>query len=91
VMGVGDAAFAEKSNARLREVVSKLEILIIATHDLDAARSMCNRGVVLEHGRVVVDAPVSDAVEAYKNHTRIPATAPIPESIAPSEALSEEV
>lgn len=75
LMGVGDAAFAEKSTARLQEVVSKLEILVIATHDLNTAQSLCNRGLVLERGRVIVDAPVKDAVEAYRNHTGSPETA----------------
>jgi ABC-type polysaccharide/polyol phosphate transport system ATPase subunit len=75
LMGVGDAAFAAKAHARLQEVVSKLEILVIATHDLNTARSMCNRGLVLEHGRVVVDASVEDAVKAYQGHSNVPKTA----------------
>ena len=67
LMGIGDAAFTAKANARLQDVVSKLEILIIATHDMDTARRMCNRGLVLDHGQVVVDAPLEDAIAAYQN------------------------
>ena len=65
MIGVGDAAFAAKAQARMQEVVSKLEILVLATHDLTTARSMCNRGLVLSHGRIVADAPVEEAIGAY--------------------------
>jgi ABC-type polysaccharide/polyol phosphate transport system ATPase subunit len=78
MIGVGDAAFAAKAHARLQEVVSKLEILVIATHDLNTARSMCNRGLVLSHGRVVADAPAETAIEAYQ------ALASLPEGVVPS-------
>jgi len=66
MIGIGDAAFASKAQARLQEVVNDLEILILATHDLNAARSMCRRGVVLAHGRLVLDAPIEDAIHKYE-------------------------
>ena len=69
LIGIGDAAFAAKANARLQEVVSKLEILVIATHDMNTARNMCNRGLFLDHGRVVADAPVEEVIAAYEDHT----------------------
>jgi ABC-type polysaccharide/polyol phosphate transport system ATPase subunit len=64
MIGVGDASFAAKAKARLQEVVNELEILIFATHDLDSARHMCKRGVVLESGRMILDAPIDEAIEA---------------------------
>ncbi len=82
MIGVGDAAFAAKAQERMREVVSRLAILVIATHDLNSARSMCNRGVLLDHGRVVVDATVENAIDAYHTLTSMPAPAPGSEAIA---------
>jgi len=62
MMASGDAAFAAKVRARMQDIVSQLEILILATHDLDAARSLCNRGVVLNQGRIVMDASIEEAI-----------------------------
>ena len=51
MIGTGDAAFTAKAHGRLQNVVDQLDILILATHDLHMARSMCTRGVVLERGK----------------------------------------
>ncbi len=47
--------------------MNKLEILILATHNLNAARSMCSRGVVLHHGHLIADEPIEDAIKAYES------------------------
>jgi ABC-2 type transport system ATP-binding protein/lipopolysaccharide transport system ATP-binding protein len=71
LIGTGDAAFSSKARARIDELVGALQILILATHDLEAARRLCTRGLVLKHGRAVIDAPIEQAIEAYKgNDTR---------------------
>lgn len=67
MISAGDASFAAKAEARLREVVNKLEILILATHNLYAARSMCSRGVVLHHGHMISDEPIEDAIKTYES------------------------
>jgi homopolymeric O-antigen transport system ATP-binding protein len=55
LIGTGDESFSIKAKARMEEIVSKLQILIIATHDLNTARTLCNRGVALSHGNLVAD------------------------------------
>jgi ABC-type polysaccharide/polyol phosphate transport system ATPase subunit len=62
MISAGDASFAAKAEARMREVVDQLEILVLATHDMNAARKLCNRGLVMSHGRLVKDAPIEDAI-----------------------------
>ena len=66
MIGTGDAGFAKKATARLNDIVSKLKILIIATHDLNTACAMCNRGIVLQHGSIVIDDEIGKAVAAYR-------------------------
>jgi ABC-type polysaccharide/polyol phosphate transport system ATPase subunit len=67
MIGAGDAAFAAKAHERLQEVVNRLEILILATHDLAMAQNMCTRGVLLRHGRLVADTSVNEAIEIYQS------------------------
>jgi len=35
------------------------------SHNLGAVRTLCDRGIVLQHGRITVDEPVAQAVAAY--------------------------
>ena len=54
-LSVGDADFTEKAEKRMREVVAKSGILVLASHSSDLIAKECNRVVHLEHGRIVDD------------------------------------
>ena len=58
-IATGDAEFLVKANARLREMVSNSNILMIATHNLALVRSLCNRVITFDGGRIVSDEPAS--------------------------------
>lgn len=51
-LSVGDAEFTEKAERRMREVVAKSGILVLASHSSDLIAKECNRVVHLEHGRI---------------------------------------
>lgn len=61
----GDGAFVAKCEARLRELVDQSQILVFASHNHAFLRSLCNRAVVLESGRIVFDGSVSEALGNY--------------------------
>ena len=65
VIGAGDAGFIVKAKARILELVEKAEILILASHDFGALRSICRRGLVLHHGQLMFDGPVDQAIGEY--------------------------
>ncbi|QRF58547.1 ABC transporter ATP-binding protein [Variovorax paradoxus] len=52
-LSVGDAEFTEKAERRMREVVAKSGILVLASHSPDLISKECNRVIRLEHGRIV--------------------------------------
>nr|WP_314382729.1 ABC transporter ATP-binding protein [uncultured Cardiobacterium sp.] len=52
-MSVGDEAFRQKAEARLMRFIEHAGILVFATHDFDLAKRLCNRMLILEHGRIV--------------------------------------
>lgn len=54
----GDADFMTKAEARLEQLVTKSEILVIATHDMNVVKRWCNRMITLEAGRIVRDGAV---------------------------------
>ena len=64
-LAAGDQAFIAKSEARLRELVDRSQILVFASHNHDFLRSLCNRAIVLESGRITFDGTVSEALGNY--------------------------
>jgi lipopolysaccharide transport system ATP-binding protein len=65
VIGAGDANFMAKAKRRILDLVEQSEILILASHDFSALQSLCQRGIVLHHGDVAFDGPITAAVAAY--------------------------
>lgn len=57
-LSVGDAAFREKAQKRLKELIDKASIFVIATHDPKLIESICTRKIYLEHGRIISDEQV---------------------------------
>jgi len=59
----GDASFMDKAEARLANLVSGADIMVIATHDMTIARRWCTRAIHLDAGRIVADGPVDTIIE----------------------------
>jgi lipopolysaccharide transport system ATP-binding protein len=66
VIGAGDAAFMEKAKRRIENVVARSRILMLSSHDFSSLVRLCERGIVLDHGRLIFDGPISPAIEAYR-------------------------
>lgn len=52
-LSVGDAEFTEKAEQRMKDVVSKSGILVLASHSPELIARECNKVIRLEHGRLV--------------------------------------
>ncbi|MDP3561065.1 MAG: ABC transporter ATP-binding protein [Legionellaceae bacterium] len=64
-IGVGDANFAKKATERLESFYEKIGILVIASHSDDLIKKMCNKAILLEHGKIIKIGPVNDILEMY--------------------------
>lgn len=58
ILSVGDAAFQQKSHARMLELMSGGTTVLFVSHSLEQIREMCDRVMWLEHGtlRAIGDA-----------------------------------
>jgi lipopolysaccharide transport system ATP-binding protein len=65
VLAVGDAAFQRKSLGKMNEVAKAGRTVIFVSHNLAILQALCDRGILLERGQVVADAPVNEAIDAY--------------------------
>ncbi len=64
-ISVGDAAFAEKARQRLEEFVERAGILVIASHNPGLLERVCNRGVLLQAGRVKTAGSIDEVLQEY--------------------------
>jgi len=69
-LAVGDQAFRDRCLARLRELREAGKTLVVASHDPVMVRTLCDRAVWLDHGRVRMMGPVHDVLAAYEADTR---------------------
>lgn len=51
-IGTGDGEFQKKAKARMDSFVDKAGIVILATHNAQLARRVCNKAMTLEKGRL---------------------------------------
>ncbi|MCX6500292.1 MAG: ABC transporter ATP-binding protein [Arthrobacter sp.] len=62
ILAVGDEPFQRKCIAKIKELSGKGKTLFVVSHDLDLVSTVCERGVLLEHGEIVMDGEVHDVV-----------------------------
>lgn len=66
ILSVGDAAFQEKSRARMMELMHGGTTVLFVSHSLPQIREMCGRCVWLEHGRVLQCGKAEDICNKYE-------------------------
>ncbi len=64
-IGVGDAAFVEKAERRLAELVGRAGILVLASHDPALLERTCTKGVLLQHGKISAVGAIGDVLREY--------------------------
>jgi lipopolysaccharide transport system ATP-binding protein len=70
VLAVGDHAFQLKCYARMDELRKRGTSLIFVSHNMDAVRRVCERGLVMYLGAPIFEGSSSEAVVAYSDAVR---------------------
>ena len=65
VLSVGDLAFQQKARQRMRDMVDRAHLMVMVSHDLDSLPKICNRGVWMDHGRMIQEGPIDEVIAAY--------------------------
>jgi homopolymeric O-antigen transport system ATP-binding protein len=74
VLAVGDAAFQQKCLNKMGEVAGEGRTVLFVSHNMAVIQALCDRGVFLDHGRLLADGPVEQVVSAYLNSIERSAT-----------------
>jgi ABC-2 type transport system ATP-binding protein/lipopolysaccharide transport system ATP-binding protein len=64
-LSAGDASFLDKAQRRMEKFVGSSSILVLASHSTDLLRRWCNRGLLLQQGRIATQGDIEEVVEAY--------------------------
>jgi ABC-2 type transport system ATP-binding protein/lipopolysaccharide transport system ATP-binding protein len=65
-IGAGDAAFTDKAERRLVELVRGAAILVLASHSDEIVRRTCNKAVLLNRGMIACVGDVEEVLRIYK-------------------------
>jgi ABC-type polysaccharide/polyol phosphate transport system ATPase subunit len=65
VLTVGDAKFQERCQKRILELKASGKTIVFISHDLAAVRSLCDRAILLNHGRLIGEGSPSAVIAQY--------------------------
>ena len=99
VLSVGDEAFQRKCLERVKLMQDEGRTILFVTHAADLVRRVCDRAVVLDHGRLVVEGVPGEAVRVFRESLHggelsqsaddVAAAAAADEEAAPAEVVGE--
>ncbi len=70
VLGTGDQTFRAKSQARIRELITRARAVVVVTHDLGYVTEFCNRAILVERGSIIGDGEPREIVDLYTRRVR---------------------
>ena len=76
MIAAGDATFVERAESRLTSFIAKIGILVVASHSVFVLRKWCNMGMLLDHGALVMQGPLEEAIARYQEIIAQPEAAP---------------
>jgi ABC-type polysaccharide/polyol phosphate transport system ATPase subunit len=65
LISVGDASFMEKATQRIKTLIAKANIFVLASHDEGTLKRFCNRAIWLNRGELAADGPLDRVLSAY--------------------------
>jgi ABC-2 type transport system ATP-binding protein len=69
VLSTGDAAFRAKSKKRVGELVHEAKAIVLVTHDMNWVTEYCNRAMLIEQGRVVLEGSPEEVVAMHQENS----------------------
>lgn len=69
VLAVGDVAFQRKCLGKMGSFAQSGKTVLFVSHNMEALRNLCQRGLWLKNGRLEGDGPADEIVSAYSQST----------------------
>jgi len=65
VLAVGDMAFQKKCLGKMGEAAKRGRTVLFVSHNMGAVRSLCEKGIVLQHGSMAYAGDIASSIETY--------------------------
>ena len=65
VLAVGDAAFQKKCLGKMENLAQSGRTILFVSHNMDAVRTLCQRAILVDGGKIQADGDVENVVEDY--------------------------
>ena len=69
VLSVGDAKFKKKSEKKIMDMFDKGGTVLFVSHNEQQVKTICTKGILLEHGKLTASGTVDEVLEKYKKLT----------------------
>ncbi len=69
VFSVGDAKFRKKSEKRMIEMFDTNVTVLFVSHNLKQVQRICNKAIILDHGRLVASGGIDEVSQIYAEMT----------------------
>lgn len=70
VLSVGDAKFRKKSEDKVTSMFSKGVTVLFVSHSIEQVKRICNKAILLDHGKLIASGGVDEVAEVYTEHTK---------------------
>ncbi len=65
VLSVGDAAFREKSEQRVLDMMKDGVTVLFVSHSADTVKRICNKAIILSKGQLIAEGDVDEICDIY--------------------------
>ena len=69
VLSVGDAKFRAKSEKKVRSMFDKGVTVLFVSHSVEQVKSICNKAILLEHGKIIAQGTTEEVCAIYEEKT----------------------
>ena len=66
VFAGGDKEFKVKSKIKIKELIKKSQIMLLVSHEMEIISDICNRAILVDNGKIVMDGKPTDVINFYK-------------------------
>ena len=66
ILSVGDISFQNKSQQKMRSMISGGTTVLFVSHSIEQIKELCDRVVWIEHGQVQAIGPAEEVCDKYK-------------------------
>ncbi len=70
VLSVGDAKFRKKSEKKIKSMFDDGVTVLFVSHSLEQVKRLCDKAILLEHGRIIANGTVQEVSEIYEEKVK---------------------